>query len=187
MAGLKLWLVRHARTEAAAGLCYGVTDVAVAPEATQAVARAVAARLPEGVALVHSPLRRCAELAQAIAMLRPGSALRADARIAEMDFGAWEGRPWSSIARAEFDAWTADFGRGCAGGHGESTGRFMARVGAAFDDWRAAGEDAAWITHAGVMRAVRLLHGGVRRVDHAAQWPVAPIDYGACELVECER
>ncbi|CAN7391080.1 histidine phosphatase family protein [Variovorax paradoxus] len=182
---MKLWLVRHAQTDAAPGLCYGRTDVGVPAEATLAVAHAVASRLPADLALAHSPLRRCAELAQAIGRLRPDLATRADPRLAEMDFGAWEGRPWSSIERAEFEAWTCNFAEGCPGGHGESTARFMQRIGTAFDDWRASGQDAVWVTHAGVMRAVELLHRGVRRVDDAAQWPSAPIDYGACQLIEC--
>ncbi len=38
----------------------------------------------------------------------------------------------------------------------------MARVGAAWDDWRASGRDAVWVTHAGVMRAALLLSRGVR-------------------------
>lgn len=182
---MKLWLVRHAQTDAAPGLCYGATDVCVPAEATLAVAEAVVSRLPSGIALAHSPLRRCAELALAIGRLRPDLAVSADARLAEMDFGAWEGRPWSSIARTEFDAWTSNFAEGVPGGHGESTVRFMQRTGAAFDEWRASGQDAVWVTHAGVMRAVQLLHGGVRRVDTAAQWPSEPIDYGACLLIEC--
>ena len=181
---MKLWLVRHAQTDAAPGLCYGATDVCAPAEATLAVAEAVVPRLPAGVALAHSPLRRCAELAQAIGMLRPDLALRAEPRLAEMDFGAWEGRPWSAIARAEFDAWTGNFAEGVPGGHGESTARFMQRTGAAFDEWRASGQDAVWITHAGVMRAVQLLQRGVRRVDDVAQWPSEPIDYGACQLIE---
>jgi len=181
---MKLWLVRHARTDAAPGLCYGATDVCVPAEATRAVAEAVVSCLPVGIALAHSPLRRCAELAQAIGTLRPDLMVRADARLAEMDFGGWEGRPWSSIARVEFDAWTCNFAEGVAGGHGESTARFMQRTGAAFDEWRASGQDAVWVTHAGVMRAVQLLNRGVRRVDDVAQWPSEPIDYGACQLIE---
>jgi len=35
---MKLLLVRHARTIAADGFCYGRTDVPVLPEATRAVA-----------------------------------------------------------------------------------------------------------------------------------------------------
>ena len=182
---MRLWLVRHAQTDAAPGLCYGVTDVGVPMEATLAVARAVESRIPAGIALVHSPLRRCTELAQAIRMLRPDLAMRVDERLAEMDFGAWEGRPWASITSADFDAWTGNFADGLPGEYGESTASFMQRTGAAFDEWRASGQDAVWVTHAGVMRAVQLLHGGVRRVEAAAQWPSAPIDYGACLLIEC--
>ncbi|MGJ3700263.1 histidine phosphatase family protein [Variovorax sp. AFSI2.2] len=182
---MKLWLVRHAETDAAPGLCYGRADVGVPAGASLAVAHAVVSGIPEGIALVHSPLRRCAELAQAIGTLRPDLVMRADARLVEMDFGAWEGRPWSSIARTEFDAWTCNFAEGLPGGHGESTARFLQRTGAAFDDWRVSGQDAVWVTHAGVMRAVQLLHRGVRRVDDATQWPSAPIDYGACQLIEC--
>ena len=182
---MKLWLVRHAQTDAAPGLCYGTTDVCVPAEATLAVAEAVVSRLPEGIALAHSPLRRCAELAHAIGRLRPDLVIRTEPRLAEMDFGDWEGQPWSSIARAEFDAWTCNFAEGVPGGHGESTARFLQRTGAAFDEWRASGQDAVWVTHAGVMRAVQLLHRGVRRFDDVAQWPSEPIDYGACQLIEC--
>ena len=31
-----------------------------------------------------------------------------DDRLAEMNFGDWEGRPWDSIPRLEIDAWAAD-------------------------------------------------------------------------------
>lgn len=181
---MKLWLVRHALTDAAPGLCYGATDVGVPAAATHAVALRVAPALPSGAVLHASPLRRCAELATAITTHRPDLRMAIDARLAEMDFGAWEGQPWSHIARAEFDAWTAGFADVRPGGHGESTRQFMQRVGAAFDDWRASGVDAVWVTHAGVMRATQLLARGVRSVALAAEWPAAPIAYGECMSIE---
>jgi len=181
---MRLALVRHAQTDAAAGLCYGRTDVAVPPEAMRALAESIAPQLAPGTEIVCSPLQRCAGLAQAVAALRPELALRIDARIAEMDFGAWEGRTWSAIDRAEFDAWTRGFADVRAGGSGESTRAFMQRVGEAFDDWRDAGRDAAWITHAGVIRAVWLLRAGVRCAERADQWPAQPIAFGECVTVE---
>ncbi len=181
---MNLWLVRHALTDAVPGLCYGRTDVGVPAEATLRVANGVLAQIPVGVALYGSPLRRCAELARAIEALRPDLRVRIDPRLAEMDFGAWEGQPWSSIAREEFDAWTGNFADGKPGVHGESTRAFMQRVASAFDDWRASGRDAVWVTHAGVMRAVQLLQRGVRHVDSADQWPSQPIGYGDCQVVE---
>ncbi len=183
---MKLWLVRHALTDAAPGLCYGRTDVGVPAEATLQAAQGVVAQIPLGVALYGSPLRRCAELARTLAMLRPDLQARIDPRLAEMDFGAWEGRLWSSIAREDFDAWTGNFADGNPGVHGESTRRFMQRVGEAFDDWRASGRDAVWVTHAGVMRAVQLLHRGVRHVERADEWPSQPIGYGEWQLIEID-
>ncbi len=176
---MKLFLVRHAQTIAADGLCYGRTDVPVLPEVTRAVAERVAPALPAGLAMACSPLARCADLARAISALRPDLSAWPDPRIAEMDLGGWEERPWAAIARAEFDAWTRDFADARAGGSGESTRQFMLRVGAAFDGWRDSGRDAIWVTHAGVIRAVRLLHGGIRSVERSDQWPGDPIAFGA--------
>jgi alpha-ribazole phosphatase len=101
-----------------------------------------------------------------------------------MDFGAWEGCDWRSIERAELDAWTGAFADARPGGHGESTRRFMGRVGEAFDEWRAAGRDALWITHAGVIRAVWLLRDGLRCAERADQWPSRPIAFGEWVVVE---
>ena len=182
---MKLWLLRHAPVDAAAGLCYGATDLSCAADATQAVAAAIAPRLPADIAIRSSPLRRCASLAETIAQGRPDRpGIAVDARIAEMDFGAWEGRPWDAIARADFDAWMSDFAQARAGVHGESTGLFMARVGAAWDEWIASGRDALWVTHAGVMRAVLLLQRGVRCPDDASAWPRRPIAFGEWLTVE---
>jgi alpha-ribazole phosphatase len=58
-----------------------------------------------------------------------------------------------------------------------------ARVGAAWDAWRAAGQDAAWVSHAGVIRAARLLARGVREVRAASDWPAEGLDFGAALLL----
>jgi alpha-ribazole phosphatase len=181
---MKLLLLRHARTLAADGLCYGRLDVPVHPALTREAAERVAAGLPASLALRHSPLVRCHDLALALAALRPELQPTAEPRIAEMDFGDWEDRPWSSIARAEFEAWMAAFADRPAGGSGESTRAFMQRVGGAFDDWRAGGRDALWVTHAGVIRAVELLHTGQRCVERGDQWPSRPIAFGELLTVE---
>ena len=176
---MKLLLIRHAKTTAADGLCYGRTDVPVLAELTQAAAAQVAAALPAGIEMACSPLSRCSDLAGAISALRPDLRAVTDPRIAEMDLGDWEERPWAAIARAELDAWSDGFADTRAGGSGESTRQFIARVAGAFDAWRDSGRDAVWVTHAGVIRAVRLLHGGVRVVERADQWPAEPIAFGA--------
>lgn len=180
-----LWLLRHAPVDAPAGLCYGRTDLSCAAEATQAVAAQIAPLLPADIAIHSSPLQRCAALARAIAEQRPALPKSTiDARLAEMDFGVWEGQPWDRIARADFDAWMNDFADTRAGMHGESTRLFMARVGEAWDAWRASGRDALWVTHAGVMRAVTLLQRGVRMPVDASEWPRQPIGFGEWLTIE---
>lgn len=180
---MKLWLLRHAPVIAQAGLCYGATDLAAHAHDTTAVAARIASELPRGIALVTSPRVRCKSLAGAIAALRPDLSLTVDARLAEMDFGAWEGRAWKAIPRAEFEAWTAGF-TDTRPGAGETVREFMQRVEGAWADWRSGGVDAVWVTHAGVMRAATLLQAGIRCPADAAQWPSFPIAFGEWRTIE---
>ena len=180
----RLWLLRHGPVECAEGICYGASELKASEEASQAIARRVVAELPAGVDFYSSPLARCAQLAFALEAIRPDLQAQFDTRIAEMNFGEWEGQAWNDIPRAEFDDWLSDFATVRAGGSGESTNTFMARVSDAYDGWCASGEDAVWVTHAGVMRAVQLLHQGVRKVERADQWPTRPIALGELLVFE---
>ncbi len=167
---MKLWLVRHARPLIDAGVCYGATDVAADEAATQACARALAQLLPPGLPVMTSPLRRCERLARCLQALRPDLPAVRDARLAEMDFGCWEGTRWDEIPRAAFEAWTAEFGSLRFGGR-ESVHELMQRVAAARADSAQLAGEVVWITHAGVVRAVSLLAQGLDRIERADQWP----------------
>lgn len=141
---MRLHLIRHPRPLVEPGLCYGRLDVAA--ENPAALARRLRAELPPGLPLWTSPLRRCRELA---ALLHPAPAV--DGRLAEIDFGAWEGRPWDAIPRAELDAWAADVA-GYAPPGGESPRALQARA-LAFVAALAV-EEAVIVTHAGVIRTL---------------------------------
>ncbi|RYF42007.1 MAG: phosphoglycerate kinase [Comamonadaceae bacterium] len=173
---MKLWLARHAQTLAAEGLCYGASDLAADPAATQAAALALAEAIPRHIRVRSSPLQRCAGLADALAALRPDLAWQPDARLAEMDFGCWEGRPWSEVPEEEFARWNADFLHYRFGGR-ESVRAFLARVEAAHADSALAAPQALWITHAGVIRAAGLLARGELPLD-ASQWPREAVSLG---------
>jgi alpha-ribazole phosphatase len=180
---VRLWLVRHAQVLFPPGTCYGALDVPAGLLVTLESARALAAVLPDGASISTSPLQRCEQLTHALIGLRPDLAYKTDARLQEMNFGAWEGRPWADIARSEFDDWTANFAAHAVGGHGESVGTVMARVANAFDQLPDA-PDNVWITHAGVIRAAQLVASGVRQISRADQWPQDGVACGQWRTLE---
>ena len=121
--------------------------------------------------VVHtSPLQRCAEVGRWLR--RWGWAHRIDARLIELDFGAWDGRRWAQIAHAEVLAWEADFLHHAPGG-GESLAALRARVG----DFLSA--DAATprliVAHAGWINTLRTADQAALQ---SADWPAA-LRYGA--------
>lgn len=177
-----IWLVRHALPLIAPGVCYGALDVPADADATRQVAQGLAQRLPPEVSVSVSPLRRCQQLAQALQVLRPDVRCHTEARLAEMNFGAWEGQRWDALPSAALEAWTSDFWRHRAGG-GESVAAFMGRVAQAWDAATAArqpGVVQVWLTHAGVIRAARLIASNQREVHVATDWPTAAPAYGRC-------
>lgn len=146
---MSLILLRHTKPAIAPGTCYGRTDLGLA-DCFEVTARAAIDDLPRFTRLATSPLSRCRRLAERVAMAR-GVDLATDPRLIEMDFGRWEGVPWTAIPRAELDAWAADF-EGARPHGGESPALLAERVGAALDDL--GDEPTLWVTHSGVVRAV---------------------------------
>lgn len=169
---IRAW--RHPCPLGAEGRCIGArTDLAVDPRRAKRLAHRIrrVARvygLPRIVAT--SPLRRCADVGRWLR--RWGWQHRIDAALAEVDFGAWDGRAWSSIPIAEIDAWCADFNRYAPGG-GEALESLLKRAGA----WQANGADCV-VTHGGWLLARRWLDEHPHRLPTAADWPAAP-GYGA--------
>ena len=85
-------------------------------------------------------------------------------------------------AAYDYDVKVGDFAQHRCGG-GESVAQLMARVASAFAQARGGGQDGLWITHAGVVRAVRLLTRGVALPRAAADWPVEGLPFGASECL----
>ena len=180
---MKLWLVRHAQVVLPPGTCYGALNVPADAEATRQSASALAQALPPRATIRTSPLQRCEQLTQAVIGLRPDLVYKTDTRLQEMNFGAWEGRPWADIPLGEIEVWTANFADHAAGGHGDSVGAVMARVAQAFDELAQA-PDTVWITHAGIIRAAELVASGVRHVSRPDQWPRDGVACGQWRTLE---
>jgi alpha-ribazole phosphatase len=81
-----------------------------------------------------------------------GVGVAADPRLMELDFGAWEGQRWDALTPAERDPWAVDPWRRAPPG-GEAFGALAALADAP--------PGAVMVTHAGVIRAVRILRGGL--------------------------
>ena len=71
-----------------------------------------------------SALQRCAQVGRPLA--RWGRAHHIDAGLLELDFGRWDGLPWSAIRHAEVATWEADFAHHAPVG-GESLATLRAR------------------------------------------------------------
>lgn len=164
---MQLYLIRHPAPQVDAGICYGRTDLALVDDVGAAAAR-IMARLPPQLPLFTSPLRRCRQLADA---LHP--APLSDARLQEMNFGAWEMTPWSRIRRDALDRWAAD-PLGYRPPQGESVADLQARVNAFIAEARGAGlERAVLVTHAGVMKVIV----GLAQGTPPQEWMALVFDY----------
>ena len=156
---MDLILVRHTRPAVAAGICYGRLDVGVA-ETFPTESNAVLAALPTIRRVVSSPLSRCLELGRYIAAEK-NLPIDIDERLMELDFGAWEGQPWTAVPASDLDDWARDFMHARPHG-GESVAMLRDRVAAALSQWSARREPIAIITHAGVIKAACMDTGEMR-------------------------
>ena len=163
---LTLQLIRHPRPLVEPGICYGRLDVAA--ENATPHARRLLAELPPGLPVWSSPLQRCRVLACA---LHPEPLL--DARLAEMDFGAWEGLAWDAVPRQQLDAWAADVA-GYAPPGGESPRQLQARA-------------LAFVEALDVPEAVLVTHAGVIRTLVAHQQGLSPDSWLALEFAYASR
>ncbi len=167
---MQVLLIRHPRPLIDAGVCYGQLDVDC--EDPLPIAERLRSQLPPGTPVITSPLRRARRLAEALA---PTVAI--DARLSEINFGAWEGKRWDDIARDELDAWAADV-LNFTPPEGESVARLQQR---AIDFARSlAVPRVALVTHAGIMRALI----GYWRALPVEEWTQLKFDYGGLTKIE---
>lgn len=153
---MKLVLIRHPIPAIAPGTCYGRLDVPAQPPALAALVRGCL-DLPRPQAVFTSPLARCRAVASALANHGWPEPL-SDQRLAELDFGEWEGRLWSEIGAAALAAWRANL-VGLAPPGGETVGALAERALAWAQDTLADSSLAtdatiAIFTHAGVIQTL---------------------------------
>jgi alpha-ribazole phosphatase len=195
---MHLWMIRHAKPVVTAGMCYGALDVPANIDANELAAQQLAHSLPQVLHVLHSPAQRCTQLAQRLHELRPDIQLLPEPDLREMNFGQWEGQLWADIDPQQLKAWTDDFENYRCGGDGECVRDVLLRVQRAAQRTAkcraqlvADQPQAAWITHAGVLRATAWLaprFGWSRPLAQplclrADEWPQDALPFGQCHPV----
>lgn len=186
---MRLYLVRHPQPEVAPGICYGSTDLAVAPQEDERAAAALVRALPKGLPVFSSPAKRCSGLADKLAVMLGSPAVTHDVRLTEMHFGAWEMRAWDDIPRVEIDAWSKDLIAYRPGG-GESVMQMAQRVHAFHEDIRhqsGHGAAALVVCHAGTIRLLLACQRGLTLAELALYAVQArhQIAYGEMIVIDC--
>lgn len=185
---MDLYLIRHPAVAIAPGLCYGSSDIGLRDAPDVGAAR-IAEKLtlltgisPANLRMSTSPLARCATVAGALS-----NHAFVDVRLAELDFGQWEGVAWDDVPRDEIDAWAADVTHGRPHG-GESVQMLADRTASWLEGLRSLAADVPdgphiAITHAGVIRVM---------TAQALQMPLLtclnwPVDMtGVCHLTRSD-
>jgi alpha-ribazole phosphatase len=155
---MRVALLRHPTPAVARGLCYGRLDVRLAAVAADETLRMIA-RLAgwQGAAVWSSPRQRCLLPARAIARALCAPAPQVDARLQELDFGAWEGRPWAAVERAALDEWAARPADFTPPG-GEAVRSLVTRVGAFWSELPVGAH--IIVTHGGPLKVFAALARG---------------------------
>ena len=159
----RLLLIRHGATAwNEAGRIQGRSDPGLSAGGRAAVARWVLPAWTAGARWLCSPLTRARETAEILHGKEPGAPVVVEPRLAEMDWGAWEGRTLADL-RDEFGAgMTANEGRGpdFRPPGGESPRDVQRRLRPLLAELAATGAATVAVTHKGVIRAAYALASG---------------------------
>jgi broad specificity phosphatase PhoE len=164
-----VWLLRHGQVTGGARY-RGITDDPLTGIGWQQMWAAVS-RIGPPTLVITSPLRRCADFARALVRYHR-LPLRIDARLRELDFGAWEGRSADEIDQISPNA-LRDFYRDpwrCAPSGGEPLEDMCTRVRAAWRDACALQVHVLIVTHGGPIRVI------LSRILGLARGPLTQID-----------
>ena len=169
-----LYLVRHGAAEGCDGRCVGRTDAALSPAGAASVHALAGGWTSAPGRVIASPLARARASADVLANAW-SLPVEFEPRLAEMDFGEWDGRTWNEIETADggrLAAWMSEWVAVRAPG-GESFGDVAARVSAWAGELPREGSTLV-VAHAGSIRALLCtllqlpLEAAFRlRVDHA--------------------
>jgi alpha-ribazole phosphatase len=150
---MNLYLIRHTKVDVKPRVCYGQTDVDVAPTFTEE-----AQKVKEEIQdipfckIYSSPLKRCQKLSEFLF----ADKITFDDRLMELNFGNWEMQEWDKITGSEYHKWMNDYiETPCL--NGESFRELHKRVGSFIEDLKKEQfENVAIVAHGGSIRSIIL-------------------------------
>ncbi len=168
-----IYLIRHPKTEAPDGVCYGNSDVFPGESSLNEATQKVKSKLNEVDldACYSSPLSRCRLLAE---KLVGAENVNTNELLREIDFASWEMKPWSEIPQEQQKEWGEDF-INCKIHGGENFFDVQKRI---VEFWeqvtRTATREILVVSHAGLLRALlaHLLDASPRKIF------AIEVDYG---------
>lgn len=153
---MNIYFIRHPKTVAPEGVCYGQTDLLPGEGELQKVVDGVGEKLsiPADAKFYSSPLQRCDLLAQALVNEQT---VTHDDRLKEINFGSWEMTPWNAIPKSEQEAWSKDLLHSKAHG-GESLTEMINRVRSFWNDIILTDSESIVVTcHAGILYSLLVI------------------------------
>jgi len=153
---MNLTLIRHTAVAVEPGICYGRSDVDVSTTFEAEAGRVLSILQPlQFDAVFSSPSIRCRKLARYCGFPDPVI----DNRLMELNFGAWEMKPWADIKDPQlqrwFDNWLDEIPT-----LGESFKAMTGRVEEFLKDIETRKlQQVALFTHAGVIRSAGIITG----------------------------
>lgn len=102
---MEIYVIRHSKVAIAKDICYGQSNVDLAPDFQQAVEHYTKELPNDFDAVFSSPLLRCSALAQALNY----APISFDNALMEMNFGDWEMQNWNAINAQDLQVWMNDF------------------------------------------------------------------------------
>ena len=177
---MEIYLIRHTKTTAPDGVCYGQSDLDV-DASFQVDMLSLKTKIPGRFDIVFSsPLKRCAKLARTLS----SKDIIFDDRIREMNFGDWEMKYWNELPEKELADWMNDFVH-VAPPNGESFEQIFQRVKTFWSEKivNLKADNVAIVTHAGVIRSIL---ADILGLELTKSFQLS-IDYGRVSLVTFEK
>ncbi|WP_352338368.1 histidine phosphatase family protein [Psychrobacter sp. 16-MNA-CIBAN-0192] len=190
-----LYIWRHPKPLASAGICLGHTDMGVDRRKLKRLAHHIERfvrvyQLPKVIWV--SPLQRSFKVGQLL--IQRGFICHVAPELTEINFGAWDGQSWEKISKEDIDTWCDNFAD-FTPDNGESLQQLFERVATWLSTHNTEKNDLLTVSksssilavgHAGWITAAKMIAAGNPVPQLATEWS-APVAYNQLSIFKYAR